>query len=155
MIVELYGDILETDCKLIAHGVNCQGVMGSGVARVLLEAFPGLRDTYIEFCDEKFNEGFAPSDLLGSVFLYDGTSHYIANLFTQQTYGRDQIHLNYDALHHAVSNLVMKMHELDQYELAIPKIGCGLAGGDWERVKGIFEVYFNDTSDLTLKVYSL
>ena len=32
MIEYIIGDITETDCEYIAHGVNCQNAMGSGVA---------------------------------------------------------------------------------------------------------------------------
>ena len=36
--------------------------------------------------------------------------------------------------------------------IAIPKIGCGLAGGDWEKVKVIIEDVF---SEYDVVVYSL
>lgn len=29
------GSLLDTDAKIIVHGCNCQGVMGSGVAKQL------------------------------------------------------------------------------------------------------------------------
>lgn len=158
MILEIQGDLLETDCKLICHGVNCQGVMGSGVAEALATRFKGLKSAYMSHCDLLFGSGGSPSDLLGSVYIVqiEEDGPFIANCFTQQNYGSGhQVYVNYDALHHCVSALVMEMAAMGIKELAIPRIGCGLAGGNWERVKSIFEVYFNETSDLTLKVYSL
>lgn len=156
MILEIQGDLLETDCKLIGHGVNAQGIMGAGVAQSLCSRFKGLRFAYKSHCDLAFGSGAAPSDLLGNVYIVEVNRKFIANCFTQQNYGgRHQEYINYDALHHCVSALVSEMAAMGIKELAIPRIGCGLAGGNWERVKSIFEVYFNETSDLTLKVYSL
>ena len=156
MIIEIQGDLLKTDCKLIAHGVNCQGVMGSGVAEALANKFKGLKTAYLQHCDLVFGGGGSASDMLGMNYIIDIDGKLISNCFIQQNYGRDgQVYLNYDALHHCVSALAIEMNEMGLKELAIPKIGCGLAGGNWERVKKIFEVYFNETSDLTLKVYSL
>ena len=33
MVKERKGDLLRSDAAIIAHQVNCQGVMGAGVAR--------------------------------------------------------------------------------------------------------------------------
>ena len=157
MILEIQGDLLETDSKLIAHGCNAQGVMGSGVAEALATRFKGLKSAYRSHCDLMWGAGQAPSDLLGSVYIVSIDDKLIANCFTQQNYGSGghQVYVNYDAIHQCVGTLVLEMAALGLKEIAIPRIGCGLAGGNWERVKKIFEVYFNETSDLTLKVYSL
>ena len=47
----IIGDITETELKYIAHGVNCQNVMGSGVAKALYTKFPEVKERYHEFCN--------------------------------------------------------------------------------------------------------
>ena len=151
MVKEIKGNLLDTHCKLIAHGVNCQGVMGSGVAKALYEKYPEVKENYLSFC-KLFKK---PNAMLGSVHLVHIPRAYdqivVANCFTQQNYGYDgQIYLNYDALQECISELYLYAINNDIKEIAIPKIGCGLAGGDWELVKKILL-----TEDLTINVYSL
>ena len=52
MIEYIKGDIRDTDCKVIAHGVNCQGVMGSGVAKALYEKWPEVKKSYLKYCNK-------------------------------------------------------------------------------------------------------
>ena len=49
------GDLLNTDCLVIAHQVNCKGQMDNGVARQLNKKYRGLFDEYKSFAD-KYHE---------------------------------------------------------------------------------------------------
>ena len=40
MITYKNGDLLESNCNFICHQVNCQGVMGSGIAKQIRNLFP-------------------------------------------------------------------------------------------------------------------
>lgn len=138
------GDITETELRHIAHGVNCQNVMGSGVAKALYTKFPKVKKEYHEyfesFEDVKPGEWFCVSQ--------DGKEIY--NLFTQEFYGYDKKrYVNYAAIVECFKELV-EFAEIKE-PLAIPKIGCGLAGGDWKFV----EQLINDTvgDDLEIWVY--
>jgi O-acetyl-ADP-ribose deacetylase (regulator of RNase III) len=154
MIEEIQGDLLETDCQLIAHGVNCQGVMGSGVARALYEKWPRVKDFYLDYFTE-FNAGVEGENFLGQidVLIVDRkTGQQVANCFTQQYYGGDGgRYLSYDALVDCMKRLYSYANQFGIKEIAMPKIGCGLAGGDWEIVKAILNSIFTD--DFTIKVY--
>lgn len=44
----LNGDLFKTPFEIIAHQVNCQGVMGSGVAKQVKEKFPYVYSTYVK-----------------------------------------------------------------------------------------------------------
>lgn len=44
------GDIFQSDADVIVHQVNCQGVMGSGVARQVREKYPYVFQKYQELC---------------------------------------------------------------------------------------------------------
>jgi O-acetyl-ADP-ribose deacetylase (regulator of RNase III) len=39
----IQGDITETELDFIAHGVNCQNTMGSGVAKALFTKWIGVK----------------------------------------------------------------------------------------------------------------
>ena len=143
MIVDyIKGDITEATPSYIAHGVNCQNRMGSGVAKALYTKWPKVKEDYHRFCltyDDSYQ-------LLGKVSLaHVGGGKGILNCFTQRYYGYDKkLYVSYPAVK-AVFKAIEKM-ELG--ELAIPQIGCGLAGGDWKVVEEII-----NECTLNTKVY--
>jgi len=137
------GDITETELKYIAHGVNCQNVMGSGVAKALFEKFPDVKKQY-----HSINNEIPPT--LGHIQIVRTQKKIIYNLFTQFDYGngyRDgKRYINYSA----IVDSLRKMCLLDiKGPVAIPKIGCGLAGGNWEFV----EQLINDTVGDSLEIW--
>lgn len=50
MITIVDGDLLSTDCKIIAHQVNCKGLMDHGVAKQLRDKYPRNYRIYKEVC---------------------------------------------------------------------------------------------------------
>ena len=55
MSVKYYnGDLLESGCDYICHQVNCQGVMGSGIAKSIREKWPVVFEKYKVFLDNPF-----------------------------------------------------------------------------------------------------
>lgn len=145
----IVGDITETELKYIAHGVNCQNKMGSGVAKALYEKFPEVKSEYHMWCEDR--KASNPSNLLGTYFYVESNDKVIFNLFTQLNYGYDgKRYVNYSA----ISTIFKELKSRNKgTTIAIPKIGCGLAGGDWKFV----EQLINDTvgDDLEIWVYEL
>lgn len=43
MIKHIKGDIFQSSADVILHQVNCQGVMGSGVAKQVREKYPDVK----------------------------------------------------------------------------------------------------------------
>lgn len=72
----------------------------------------------------------------------------IFNLYTQFRYGNDRVHVDYDAVRDSMQAmkdyLQMFFYQYEAAKIGIPKIGCGLAGGDWEVVSQIIEEVFDD-----------
>jgi O-acetyl-ADP-ribose deacetylase (regulator of RNase III) len=155
MIEEIHGDIIDSGCRVVCHGVNTQGVMGAGVARALYTKWPEVKEDYYRWFTE-FNAGPEGENFLGSINPVDiSPDKTVINCFTQQYYGNgDQLYLSYDALYSCMVQVLMiceRHYKVD--EIAIPKIGCGLAGGSWHIVKPILEQVF--PHDFKVKVYSL
>ena len=148
------GNIFDTHCNIICHQVNCQGIMGHGIAKQVKEKYKGVFNEYKRYCDAHADNREA---MLGEALIVDvdyGAAvldwlvnkerKYIANIFGQLTYGTG-LRTNYKALVlglEVVANFA-KEHNLS---VAIPyKIGCGLAGGDWNKVNILIEGVFAGT----------
>jgi len=124
MILKENSDITDVAYGLIAHGVNCQHVMGSGVARALYSVYPEVREEYLNL----------NSHSLGDVQLVAVSAFVtVANCHTQEHYGRDnKIYADIVALRKCLIQLA-EMSNL----INIPKIGCGLGGLIWKDVERI------------------
>jgi O-acetyl-ADP-ribose deacetylase (regulator of RNase III) len=154
IIEEIKDDILNTKIKHIAHGVNCQNTMGSGVARALFMKYPNVKASYHTFFEAKLANSLGlpvlPQDFLGEIDyanVHDGK--IVLNMFTQENFGGgDRLYLSYEALEKCFQKVV---DDGTIKELAIPKIGCGLAGGDWDKVKKIINKVTGD--DVSIVVY--
>lgn len=134
MIVEKVGDVLNSDEQIIVHGCNCMCTMGAGIARQIREQFPAAYQA-----DQKTLWG--DKNKLGS-FTYafeeraNGDKVAIVNAYTQYIYTRTEVDLDYDALRLV---MVRICEYFPQKIIAMPRIGCGLAGGDWEKVRTILD----------------
>lgn len=151
-IVEyIKGSILDAPQKYIAHGVNCQNKMGSGVAKVLFKEYPEVKHEYHEFCGSNHSSILRDSDFLGRICIVFCENRTIINCFTQLFYGYDgKKYVNYDAIYECFRNITLNF---PKESIAIPKIGAGLAGGNWEVISRIIDDATGD--DLDVYVYYL
>jgi O-acetyl-ADP-ribose deacetylase (regulator of RNase III) len=137
----IQGDLLSASENIIGHQVNCQAVMGSGVARALRDKYSGLYSAYTEFCT-----GNSPKELLGQLQIVPvAKDKYVANLLGQLNFGRSNItYTNYNALKAALLTLKEFAKE-NGYTVALPyNIGCGLANGKWSIVEPMIQEVFAD-----------
>lgn len=154
MIKYISGDVTETESILIAHGVNAQGVMASGVAKAIRAKFPYAYDTYIEV----YRQGHLH---LGNVVYADAefpemwkrTAPTIANCVTQEFYGRNGVYIDYGAIKSCMANLNEFCHRNNIDQISMPMIGAGLGGGDWDAIALIINEEIKD--DITVLVYIL
>ena len=111
---------------IIMHGVNCQNVMGSGVAKALYTKWPIVKEQYHSF--SKYNVELG---IVQTVKVTDDT--WVFNCFTQEFYGRNK-HIKYasvDAVKECLNNSFSQAKYLDITDVYMPRIGCGLGGLDW------------------------
>lgn len=138
MLKYIKGDLFRAEADILAHGVNCSGGYGSGVAAGMAYNHRKARDQYFS----KFNseEGWELGD---AQFVFSGTK-IIANCATQQDYmPRGICHADYPAIKKCMEQ-VRDFAKPNNLTIAIPKIGAGLAGGDWNIIEGILEEIFID-----------
>ena len=127
MVQIVRGDLLEADVPYICHQVNCQGVMGAGVARQIRDKWPYVFERYKRLCDGARRK----QDLLGSILIVSGQDGApgVVNIFGQYDYGHDGIYTDYSALVQAFRDINSRFRGKT---LGFPYgFGCGLAGGDW------------------------
>lgn len=143
MIKYVKGDIFDSNADVIAHGVNCAGGFGSGVAGQIAKLYPIVRESYLEKYRDR---GWKLGDVQFVHYKYQSvwTSKVIANCATQQEFlPRGQQHADYNAIRSCLKQ-IKKYAILHKLTVAIPKIGAGLAGGDWNIIEGIVDDVFDD-----------
>ena len=145
-------NICETELDYIAHGVNCQNVMGSGVAKALFIKWPKVKESYHLYMDTYIPEcPKGGKDFLGFVDAVevDDTKKVVFNCWTQENFGpADKQYVDYNAVKECFT-ILTRHYNLSK--LAIPKIGCGLAGGNWNIVSALIDEITGD--DLEVWVY--
>lgn len=139
MITYHNGDLLKSNCTIICHQVNLQGVMGGGLALQIARRYPDCEKGYKEYVQD-----FAAYGLLGRVYWHNSGEKWIANCFTQ----RASFVTDYDVLKSAFKE-VEKFAKTFGFSVGIPHgYGCGIASGDWSIVKAIIqEVFERSTVD--------
>ena len=146
------GNLLNAPDRVICHQVNCQGLMGAGVALQIRTKWPNVYTSYVEFC-----KTIPIWDRLGrcQIVGIEG-NRYVANLFGQNDVGTDRMKTEYPALKSALIELKgFCVLEADIASVAIPfKIGCGLGGGNWDKVMSIISDTFKNSS-ITANIYYL
>lgn len=148
MIKHIKCDIFESGADAILHQVNCQGVMGSGVAKQVREKYPNAFNGYKKLCDAYIKK----SQLLGTAqYIEIGEDKYIVNLFAQEYFGYDgKCYTDYEALKRALKNV---NRYLTNKTIAIPYLmGCHRGGGNWDVVSKMIEEVF-DKNDVLICEY--
>jgi O-acetyl-ADP-ribose deacetylase (regulator of RNase III) len=127
-----------------AHGCNCQGSMGAGIAKTFKERYPEMFEEYRRRCKvvpRQFN--------LGDVFLWKEESKpWVFNLGTQEGYWRARA--SYEAIEVALAKMRKLAGEETIQRIAIPQIGTGYGGLSWKKVRAIVEKVFGDWSGMLI-----
>lgn len=155
------GDLTEASERIIAHGCNTQGVMGSGVAKAIRGKWPQNYEWYRSAYQAG---GLVLGTIVWYAITHDGKEELlIANCITQEFFGRDgKQYVDYDAVRRCMwginkeSRLRREQH-MNPYDqnpfdsFALPMIGAGL-GGDWSIIESIIDA---ETTDVQPVVYTL
>ena len=156
MIKERKGDLLRSDAAIIAHQVNCQGIMGAGVARQIRHRILTAEQyrAYQQLCRKNKEE------LLGSCSLMlrmdTGVTQYVAHLFAENIPTGKGLDTEYSALRQSLTSMMFLAAQEGVSQIAIPGyLGCGLAGGDWETVYSRILIPLFSESCFTLTILYL
>lgn len=141
------GDIFKGYTNIIAHQVNCQGVMGKGIAYTIKNNYPKVYEEFLSFSKNE-------SSLLGRAQIVNCKNKYICNLYSQEYYGNNKstVYTSYDALRKSLTALKDYAKSKDLVVGLPYGIGCGLANGDWNTVSNIIEEVFSDYYAILYKI---
>jgi O-acetyl-ADP-ribose deacetylase (regulator of RNase III) len=129
--------------NIITHGCNCFCTMGSGIAPQIAEAFPEAYDADQKTAKGDIRKlgGFTEADC------FDERGEFVVtviNSYTQFGYDASTKPLDYEALALAMR----KINYINKGNIiGLPRIGAGLAGGDWNRIS---EIIMNELNQMDI-----
>ena len=142
--------------KVIVHCCNNLGVWGAGVVMALSRKWERPEAEYKAWAN-KYGEKFRR--MLGSMLLVPVEEDIIvANLVGQEGVGKSHDGtppVRYEAIFKGLTPL-QTFRDEKQAEISVhmPRMGCGLAGGEWHRIEEILAVTLNE-HDIPVTVYDL
>ena len=146
MVTIIRGDLLEAKAPFICQQVNCQGAMGSGLAKQIADKWPDVKNEYIRMCNKLHKD----TNLLGKVQFVKLTDKLptVVNVFGQYDYGHFGPYTDYVALRKAFREINRKCRGKT---VAFPYgFGCGLDGGDWIDVE---QLIVKNLPDCDVQIY--
>jgi len=135
------GNLFEGNETVIIHGCNAQGKFASGFAGAVRERYPFAYEAYMATAQTS-------KLVLGSIIWASQNTLSIANAITQEHYGRDgKQYASYDAIRLAMETVNLAAQDGIPFSgnrsgfdhIAMPLIGAGLGGGDWNIIAEIIE----------------
>jgi len=148
MTIELkQDDILRAKADALVNSVNCVGVMGRGIALQFRKAFPENFKAYEAACKR---EEVSPGKMLVyETGLLTGP-RYVINFPTKRHWkGKSRIE-DIDAGLHA---LTKEIRDRGIRSVAVPPLGCGLGGLDWNMVRPKIIQAFRELPDVHLLLF--
>lgn len=148
MYREVEGDLFDPvwGFDAIGHGVNLDGVMGSGIAPLFRKKSEPMYQAYRSKClDGTLQAG----DAMPWTLALDCQPWLIYNLATQIKQGPNAAYV-----YVAMGLMNMKQHAGRQFvrEIGIPLIGCGIGGLEWPRVQYLCKQIFERDEEILLTV---
>jgi O-acetyl-ADP-ribose deacetylase (regulator of RNase III) len=144
-----HGDLLkQNDVDAIVNTVNCVGVMGKGIALQFKNKWPANFAAYHAACK-------AGEVRPGKMMVFDAGAyaqpHFIINFPTKDHWrGKSKLAFIEDGL----QDLVKQIRVLGIRSIAIPPLGCGNGGLDWQEVKPLIETAAATLTDVEVRLFA-
>ena len=140
MITYIKGDIFKADIDILVHGCNCFHTMGGGVAYWVKKYYPEAYE--IDCLCTKWGDfdkiGTFTSAICQHAFLPKKKIRILI-AYTQGNYKGKSDLFEYEAF----NQICISINSLFKKEkIGMPKIGAGLAGGDWNKIESIINSNF-------------
>lgn len=122
---DLFANRFKADA--FAHGCNCKGSMGAGIAVEFKARYPDMFEEYRRRCTTAPRQ-FNPGD----VFLWkDPEKPWVFNLATQEDYWRARA--TYENVETCLSTMIAIADHESVHTIALPRIGAGHGGLSWKK----------------------
>lgn len=137
---------------VIVHGCNCRNIMGAGIAKLIKEEFP---EAWQADCDADYYN----NNYLGNISFAKSKQYdlIIFNAYVQYDTGGYTEPFTLDSEANRVVSIKRAFEKINVFtnierRIGIPKIGAGLAGGDWSRIEPVIEEVMKNR-DVTVVEY--
>lgn len=147
MIKFIQGNLLEANVDALVNTVNTVGVMGKGIALMFKERFPDNTHAYTKACKDK-------KVTTGKMFVTDTGElmgpRWIVNFPTKQHWrAKSQMQWIIDGL----LDLRRFIEANHINSIAIPPLGSGNGGLNWDEVKPYINQILGDIKNIEISVY--
>lgn len=147
MIQFKQANLLESDAQAIVNTVNTVGVMGKGIALQFKNQYPHNYKLYAAACKAK-------EVVVGKMFVTEETSllggkKIIINFPTKTDWRKPS---EYSYIENGLQDLVKVIEDKNIKSIAIPPLGAGNGGLDWNKVKELIEQHLSHL-DCEVQIY--
>jgi len=166
MITYHQGDLFKSNCQTLVCTVNCEGVMGKGIALEFKKNFPRMFIRYKDACLYSKTQLKYGGDLW--LFRYPDLEQFTLWTSTENgnmlITGRQSRILCFatkekwrnpskmEWIERGLQEFVAKYKEWGITSIAFPKLGCSNGGLDWNKVRPLMEKYLGDL-DIPVEIY--
>ncbi len=133
------GNLLDSDAEALVNTVNTVGVMGKGIALQFKNAFPHNFKSYLKVCQNNELQ-------IGKLLMTEDESlltgkKLIINFPTKTSWRKPS---EYRYIEAGLEALVKVIKERGLKSIALPPLGAGNGGLEWNKVKSILERYLGE-----------
>ena len=148
MIRNATGSLLQVDAEALVNTVNCDGFMGKGIALQFKQAWPENFDAYAKACRAK---EVRP----GEMFIWESgrmvNPRYIIN-FPTKRHWREKSRI--EDIQCGLRALITDVRRLGIRSIAVPPLGCGNGGLNWQDIRPLIETAFAELPDTQVQLFS-
>ena len=166
MITYHEGNLFEAKCQTLVCTVNCEGVMGKGIALQFKKYFPIMYNEYRGVC--KYGNALRHG---GDLWLYTYENLSQLTLWANTGEGPNKLITGWQSkilcfatkeqwryssklewIERGLQDFATKYKEWGITSIAFPKLGCNNGGLDWNKVRPLMEKYLGDL-DIPVEIY--
>lgn len=136
------GDLFASGAQTLVNATNTEGIMGGGIALAFKNRFPEMYRDYVHACENGEHTVRIPH-------LYRYDAPWILNIASKDLMRNDS---TLDNIALGLTWLAANYEHEGITSIALPALGCGLGGCDWEDVKPLM-LAFLETMDIPIMLY--
>ena len=121
------GDIFSQGTEAITNPVNCEGIMGKGLAKQFKTRFPENFTAYAKACSQNL---VVPGQIF--VFQQAEMPFYILNFPTKRHWRNPS---QIEDIETGLKDLYNLIQTRNIASISIPPLGCGLGGLEWKEIR--------------------
>jgi appr-1-p processing enzyme family protein len=138
------GDIFNTECEALVNPVNIKGIMGKGLALAFKTKYPAHFENYKRACQS----GEMTTE---KVLAYQEINGPMIICLATKDDWKNSSKIEYVSA--GLDDLARQIKALGIRSIAIPKLGCGLGGLDWGKVRPLIVEKLSSLDGINVEIY--